>query len=155
MQMVESGTTLDNMAWCPHHIFVVSSDAKEGSHWFVCAFDCRVWLERFVIWVWEPLSSIHLIGSLLTAIKQLCLTTKHGALGFQKDSWSCGFQSLHITNLVVDHQGAFSDVPLTPMGPGFVDHVLGIVNADRVIEPPGDDLEGVTQLPCPPKPTPP
>ena len=54
--------------------------------------------------------------------------------------------------------GSLLDVPLTPMGPSFVDHVLSIVNADhvvRVIEPPGDDLEGVTELPCPPKPPPP
>ena len=95
----------------------------------MCAFDCRVRLERFIICVWEPQSSIHLICPFLTAIKKLCLTTKHRALGFQKDSWSCG-QSLHITNLVVDHRGSFSDVPLTPMGPGFVDYVLSIVNAD-------------------------
>ena len=86
------------------------------------------------------------------AIKKRSLTTEHRALGFQKDGWSCCFQSLHITNLVVDQWGSFSDVPLTPMGPGFVDYVLSIVNADRVvrvIEPPSDDLEGVTELPCP------
>ena len=109
----------------------------------MCAFDCRVWLERFIIWIWEPLSSIHLIRPFLTAIKKLCLTTKLQALGLQKDGWSCGFQSLHITNLVVDHRGSFSDVPLNPMPPGFVDYVLSIVNADRavrVIEP-RHDLE--------------
>ena len=81
-------------------------------------------------------------------------SAKHWALGFQKASWSCGFQSLHITNLVVDHRASFSDVPLTPMGPGFVDYVLSIVNVDRsvrVIEPLGDDLEGVIELPCPPE----
>ena len=40
------------------------------------------------------------------------------------------------------------------MGPGHVDYVLSIVNADRamrVIEPPSEDLEGVTELPCPPE----
>ena len=44
------------------------------------------------------------------------------------------------------------------MGPCFVDYVLSIVNADRavrVIQPPSDDLEGVTKLPCPPSPPPP
>ena len=51
MRRVESGTTLDNMAWCRRHIFVVNSDDKEGLHWFVCAFDCRVQLELFTIWV--------------------------------------------------------------------------------------------------------
>ena len=49
-------------------------------------------------------------------------------------------------------------MPLVPMGPGFVDYVLGIVNADRavwVVEAPGDDVEGVTELSCPPEPPPP
>ena len=130
MRMVESGTTLDNMAWCRRHIFVVNSDDKEG-----CTGLCVpsiVRLERVIIWVWEHLSSIHLIRPFLTAIQKLCLTTKHRALGFQKDSWSCG-QSLHITNLVVDHRSSFSDVPLTPRGPGFVDYVLSIINADRAV----------------------
>ena len=88
------------------------------------------------------------------AMKKLSLTTKHRALGFQKDSWSCGFQSLNITKLAPEHQGSFSGVPRVPMGPGFVDYVLGIVNADRavrVVETPGDDLEGVTELLCPPE----
>ena len=51
MRMVESGATLDSMAWCCCHIFVVNSDDKEGSHSFVCAFNCCVRLERFIIWV--------------------------------------------------------------------------------------------------------
>ena len=49
-----------------------------------------------------------------------------------KTSWSCDFQSLNITKLVVEHRGSFSDVPLVPMvpmGAGFVDYVLSIVNA--------------------------
>ena len=49
-------------------------------------------------------------------------------------------------------------MPLTPVGPGFVDYVLSIVDVDRtvrVIESLGDDLEGVTELPCPPEPPPP
>ena len=88
----------------------------------------------------------------LTAMRKLSPTTKHCALGFQKDGWSCGFQSLNIAKLVVEHRGTFSDVPLVPMGGGFVDYVLGIVNAYhavQVVEALGDDLEGVTELPCP------
>ena len=151
MPVVESGTTLDNMAWCHRHIFVVNTDDQEGAHWFVCAFNRRVRLELFIIWVWEPLSSIHLICLFLTAMKKPSLTTKHRALGFQKDGW---FQNLNIAKLAVEHRGSFSDVPLVPMGPGFVDCVLGIVHADRaerVVEAPGDNVEGVTELPCPPE----
>ena len=52
----------------------------------------------------------------------------------------------------MEHRGSFSDVPLVPMGPGLVDYVLGIFHVDRavrVVEAPGDDVEGVTELPCP------
>ena len=63
------------------------------------------------------------------AMKKLSLTTKHHALGFQTDDWSCDFQSLNIAKLVVEHHGSFSDIPLVLMGPAFVDYVLGIVNA--------------------------
>ena len=38
------------------------------------------------------------------------------------------------------------------MGAGFVDFVLSIVNVDRavrVVQAPGDDVEGVTELPSP------
>ena len=142
------------MAWCRCHIFVVNTNDKEEAQWFVCPFDCLVWLELFIIWIWEPLSSIHLIRPCLAAMKKLLLTTKHCALGFQRDSWSCGFHSLNIAKVAVEHRGPFSDVPLVPMGPGFVDYVLGIVNADRavrVVEAPGDDVGGVTELPCPPE----
>ena len=58
---------------------------------------------------------------------------------------------------MVDHRVFFLDVLLTPMGPSFVGYVLSIVNANRavrVIETPGDNLEGVTELPCPPDPPP-
>ena len=114
MQRVESGERLANMRWCCRHIFVVNSDDKEGLHCFVCAFNCHVRLELFTIWVWEPLSSTHLICPFLLALKKLLLTTKHRALGFQTDGWSCGFQSL---KLVVEHRGTFSNVPLVPILP--------------------------------------
>ena len=159
MLRVESGTTLANMTWCRRHLFVVNSNDKEGLHWFVCAFDCCVRLELFTIWVWEPLSSSHLIRPFLLAIKKLLPTTKHRALGFQTNGWSAGgFQSLNIAKLVVEHRGTFSDVPLVPMGTGFVDYALNIINVDRavrVVQAPGDDVEGVTELPGPPESPPP
>ena len=145
---------LDNMAFCRRHIFVVNSNDKEGLHWFVCAFDYCVRLELFTLQVSEPLPSTHLIRPLLMAMKKLSLTTKHHALGFQIDGWSCGFQSLNIAKLVMEHRGPFTDVPLVSMGPSFVDHVRSIVNVDRavrVVEVPGDNVEGVTELPCPPE----
>ena len=40
---------------------------------------------------------------------------------------------LNIAKLAVEHRGFFCDLPLVPMGPSFVDYVLGIVNADRVV----------------------
>ena len=102
----------------------------------------------------NPLAPLILIHLFLLALKKFSLTTKHRALGFQTDGWSCGFQSLNIVKLVVEHRGPFSDVPLVPMGAGFVDYVLSIVNADpalRVVEAPGDDVEGVTELRGPPE----
>ena len=149
MQRVESGERMANIRWCGRHIFVVNSDDKEGLHWFVCAFDCRVRSELFTICVWEPLSSTHLIRLFLSALKKSSRTTKHRALGVQTDGWSCGFQSLNIAKLVVEHRGTYSNVPLDPMGAGFVDYVLSIVNADRavrVVQAPGDDVEGLTEL---------
>ena len=152
MQIVESSSTIGVMAWCHRHTFAVNHNDKEGLHWFVYAFDCRVRLGCFIMWDREPLSSISLICPFLAALKKHGFTSKHWALGFQEDGWSCGFQSLHITNLVVDHRGSFLDVHLTPTPPGFVSLVLYVVNADcalRVIQAPGDDLEGGTELPCP------
>ena len=121
----------------------------------MCAFDCCVRLELFTIWVWEPLGCTHLIRSFLLALKKLLLTTKHRALGFQTDSWFCGFQSVNIVKLVAEHRGTFGDVLLIPMGDVFVDYVLNIVNDDRAlrfVQAPGDDVEGVTELPSPPEP---
>ena len=112
----DSQSTLE-LRWCHRHIFVVNSDDKEGLHCFVYAFNCRVRLELFTIWVWDPLSSTHLIRPFLLALKKLSLTTKYRALGFQTDGWSCGFQSLNIAKLVVEHRGIFSNVPLVPILP--------------------------------------
>ena len=142
------------MRWCSSHIFVVNSDDKEGLHWFMCAFHCHVRLELFTIWVWEPLSCTNLIHPFLSALKKASRTTKHRALGFQTDGWSCGFQSLNTAKQVVEHRATFSKVPLVPIGAGFVDYVLNIVNVDRAVrvtQAPGDDVEGVTELSGPPE----
>ena len=48
MYLVECGSTLKTMLWCRCHTFVVNSDDNEGLPWFVCSFDCRVRLERFI-----------------------------------------------------------------------------------------------------------
>ena len=134
---------------------------KEGRTGFVCAFECRVQLELFIIWVWEPLSSIDLIRPFLTAMKKLSLTTKHRALEFQKDGWFCGFQTLNITKVAVGGAPRFF-FRCAPRPNGFCGPVLwtmlSIVNADGtvwVVQAPGDDVEGVTELPCLPKPPPP
>ena len=141
------------MRWCRRHIFVVNSNDKEGFHWFVCAFDCHVQLELFNIWVGEHLSSTDFIRPFLSALKKSSRTTDHRAWEFQTDGWSCGFQSLNIAKQVVERRGIFSNVPLVPMGAGFVDYVLSIVNADRaerVAQAPSDDVKGLTEL-CPPE----
>ena len=85
------------------------------------------------------------LGAVATLLWPIAMT-KRGCIG------------VHITNLVVDRQGSFLEVSLTPMPPSYVSYMLCDVNANcavQVIQPPGDDLEGVTQLPCPPVPPPP
>ena len=92
--------------------------------------------------------------SFLVGLEEVFANHQAPALGFQTDGWSCGFESLNIAKLVVEHRGTFSDVPLIPMGAGFVDYVLSIVNADRamqVVQAPGDDVDGVTELCGPPE----
>ena len=146
MQIVESGSTLNNMAWCRRHTFVVNTDDKGGLHRFVYAFDCCVRLERFIIWVGtlelHPFDSSFLIGAQEALLNHqapgLGIPSGRLVLWFSKWWW-------WIT-------GVLFRMSLTPMGPSFVDYVLRVVNADhamRVIEPPRDDLEGVIELPCP------
>ena len=151
---VESGTRLANRRWRCHHIFMFNSDDKEGWHWFVCAFDCRVRLNCFTFWVREPLSSTHLIRSFLLPLKKLSLTTKQRALEFQKDGCVVVFKASISQRWCRSTRGTFSDVPLVPMGASFVDYVLSIFNADRVshvLQARIDDVEGVTVLPGPPE----
>ena len=68
MQVLDSGSTLDNMAWCCHYTFVVNSDDKEGLCPFV--YPCRVRLECYIIFVCEPLNAIHLICHFLTGLPE-------------------------------------------------------------------------------------
>ena len=134
------------MTFCRRHFFVVNSNDKQGPHWVVCAFDCRVRLELLTIWVWEPLSSTHLIRPFSMAMTKL---GPNGRLAL----WRCGFQSLNIPKLVEEHRGTFFEVPVVAMGAGFVDYVLSIVlacRAVRFLQAPGDDVEGVTKLHGPP-----
>ena len=58
-----------------------------------------------------PFSSIRLICPFLSVFKKLCLTTKQRALGFEKHGWSCGFQSLHLTNRVLAPAFFFGGFP--------------------------------------------
>ena len=130
-----------NMRWCHRHIFLVNSDDKEGVHWFVCAFDCRVWLELFTIWVWEPLSSTDLICPFLSALKKSLRTTKHHALGFQMDNWSSKwFSKLEHREVGGGAPGYFFQCAPRLNGCRFGGLcAIGIVNADcamRVVQRP-------------------
>ena len=42
MQAVGFGSTLNGMASCHCHSFVVNSNERVGLHFFVCGMDCRV-----------------------------------------------------------------------------------------------------------------
>ena len=53
---------------------------KDELQLLVCAFDCRVRLELFTVWVREPLSSTHLICPFLMAMNKLSRIIKHRAL---------------------------------------------------------------------------
>ena len=58
--------------------FLVGDMALVCVYWF----DCRVRLECFIMWDWEPLSSISLIRLFLAALKKHGFTPKHRAFGF-------------------------------------------------------------------------
>ena len=133
------------------HTFLVNCNDNQALRLFLCALDCC--MDPFIIWAWEHFSGIILILAFLTGHKKLCLTTKQSGLGIQKDGWSCSFQSLHISNLVVGRCGSFSGVPLTQRGLGFVERIVD--HTVRIIAPPGVDWKGSTQLPCSPEPPPP
>ena len=146
------------MRWCRRHIFVVNSDDKEGLHWFVCAFHCRVRLELFTIWVWELPKLNSFDPSFLVGLEEAFANHQAPRLGIPNGRLVLWFSKLEHREAGGGARGTFSNVPLVPMGAGFVDYVLSILNADRgvrVVQAPGDDVEGVTELPGPPDPPPP
>ena len=104
--------------------------------------------------VWATSDFLPCFEVLGTPLMARVMQPTHPLVGhFKQDGWSCGFQSSHLTNLVVDHLGSFLHVCLTPLPLGFFNYVSSIVNGDRgvwVIQLLGDDLEGVTELPCRP-----
>ena len=59
-------------------------------------------------------------------------STHVGALGFQKDGWSCGFESLHLCDEVVGDHGSVEDIDVivTPLPKGFIKEAFRIINAD-------------------------
>ena len=43
------------------------------------------------------------------------VSTHARALGFQKDGWSCGYESLHLCDEVVGYQGSMEDIDVILM----------------------------------------
>ena len=80
---------------------------------------------------------------MLKHLRQNGVSTHARALGFQKDGWSCGFESLHLCDEVVGHHGSPQeiDVTLAPLPKGFIEEALCIINADRSVPVPGTILE--------------
>ena len=60
-----------------------------------------------------------------------------GALGFQKDGSSCGYQSLHRCDEVAGHRGSLEGVDVAPLPKGFMKEALRIINEDRPVRVPG------------------
>ena len=46
--------TTVGLAWRQRHLFIVSSDDREGLHWFLCAINCKVPVWAFKVHIWEP-----------------------------------------------------------------------------------------------------
>ena len=60
-------------------------------------------------------------------------------VGFQKDGWSCGYDSLHLCDVVAGHRGSLEDVDviLTPLPKGFIKEALCGINANCSVRVPG------------------
>ena len=133
-----SHTTV-GLAWRRCHIFIVNSDGRKGLHWFVCAMDCRVPVWAFKGHIWEPLVGTSLVRPMLKRLQSKGVFAHARALGFQKDGWSCGYESLHLCDEVAGHQGSLEDVDviLTPAPKGSIKEALRTINADRSVRVPG------------------
>ena len=74
-----------------------------------------------------PLQRLHTKG----------VSTHARALGFQKDGWSCGYESIY--DEVAGHQESLEGIAviLTPLPKRFIKEALRITNADRSVRVPG------------------
>ena len=118
-------------AWCRRHFFICNSTVTQGEHWFVCAFDCKVKPEDFVVYIFEAKDTLHYVRKLIAALVKE--GTQHVAtpLGFQSDFWSCGYQSLSIVQQLVDHKGPLSAFQPRAMPTGFIQSAMEILNGAR------------------------
>ena len=80
---------------------------------------------------------------MLKRLGQSGVSTHARALGFQKDLWSCGYQSLHLCDEVIAHRAILEDIDAipTPLPNEFMCEALCIINADRSVGVLGTDLE--------------
>ena len=126
-----TGHTTVGLALRRRHILIVNSGDRKGLHWFVCAMGCRVPVWAFKVHIWEPLPDTFLVWPMLKHLRSKGVSTHARALGFQKEGWSCGYESLHLCDKVVGHHGSLEDVDviLTPLPTGFIKEALRIINA--------------------------
>ena len=122
----------NEVGWRRRHILIVNGDDREGFHWFVCAMDCIVLVCPFKVHIWEPLLGTCLVRPRLKRLQSKGVSTHAWALGFQKDGWSCGYESLRLCDEVAGHEGSLEDVDvvLTHVPKGFIKEALRIINAD-------------------------
>ena len=84
-------------------------------------------------------SCISLVQQMLNRLRSKGVSTHARALGFQKDGWSCGYESLHLCDKVASHQGSQEDVDviLTPLLKGSIKEALRIINGEPSVRVPG------------------
>ena len=102
-----------------------------------CAIDREVPVWAFKVHIWEPLCGNSLVRPMLKRLKSKGVAAHARALGFQEDSWSCGYQSLHLCDEVAGQRGSLDNVVVTPLLKGFIKEALRIINADRSVRVPG------------------
>ena len=92
-----------------------------------------VW--AFKVWIWErPPEYLLRFNecSMLRCVRQNKVSMHPKALDFQKDGWSCGYQSLHTRDEVIAHRGSlgYIDIILSPSPPTFIRNGMRIINVD-------------------------
>ena len=98
----------------------------------------------FGIWIWEPLHGTSLVRPMLKRLQQNGFSIRARGLGFQKDGWSCDYESLHVCDEVAGYQGSLEDIDviLTPLPKDSSKiEALRIINADRSVRVPGTIVE--------------